>query len=191
VKIEIIDNGSIYISKLHHLLAGREIHKAPGKNSLIVHPANGSVILSGGGGIPIVGNEGVFQSQMDLIKNTEIPLIGICLGAELIAYTYGVKLNYSKHRTKGLVKIYPVKQHSIFAGISEYTVYENHKWAIPYLPDDFEILAMSERGIEVFRHKKKPLFGLQFHPELIDGDNCGAQIFNNILGLAEFVEKAK
>lgn len=44
--------------------------------------------------------------------------------------------------------------------------FESHRWAVTNMHKDFEVLAESNTGIEVIKHKSKPIFATQFHPEV-------------------------
>ncbi|MFA5312508.1 MAG: gamma-glutamyl-gamma-aminobutyrate hydrolase family protein, partial [Methanomassiliicoccales archaeon] len=53
------------------------------------------------------------------------------------------------------------------------------------LPDEFEILAHSENcRIEAIRHRTRPIYGLQFHPE-VENTEHGYDIFKNFLKVVE------
>jgi GMP synthase-like glutamine amidotransferase len=49
------------------------------------------------------------------------------------------------------------------------------------LADELEAWCASSEGIEVFKHKTKPLYGLQFHPERRAEKNDGARMFFTII----------
>ena len=62
------------------------------------------------------------------------------------------------------------------------SVYESHCFRIKQLPDEFIVLGRTEHAIEFFKHKEKPLYGLQFHPEAFVDTTEGDELFMSILG---------
>ena len=171
MKTLIIDNGSSYINKLKRLLQAKVVKW----NQLYKVNFNGYglIVLSGGHKLPVMWHGPEFANEIRIIKKIRKPIIGICLGSELIAHAYGAKLfklNRREHRT---IKIIQNKQ--IFR------VFESHRWAIKQLPKNFIALARSKDGIEIFRHKSRPIFGIQFHPEVLLTKTDGRKLLTNIL----------
>ena len=60
------------------------------------------IILSGSSHFPIFGNEQLYKNEINLIRNTNKHLIGICLGFELICFAYGAKLHELENKEKGM-----------------------------------------------------------------------------------------
>jgi len=58
-------------------------------------------------------------------------------------------------------------------------VYENHNWSVQKLKRPLRALARSEYGIEILKHSRKPIYGLQFHPE--KSSKNGAALLTAIL----------
>ena len=64
-------------------------------------------------------------------------------------------------------------------------VWLSHNDEVTKLPEDFEILASSENcKVQAMKHKSKPLFGLQFHPE-VEHTEFGETIFKNFVKICE------
>src|SRR6185369_3924313 len=111
----------------------------------------------------------------------DIPIIGICLGFELIAHLLGAKLSKLPVRRINNIKIFPVQKDVILEGMASPRVYQGHVWRVTDLPPELICLAASKDGIEIVKHKKKPIYGLQFHPEKDRHNNDGPAIFHNIV----------
>jgi gamma-glutamyl-gamma-aminobutyrate hydrolase PuuD len=60
-------------------------------------------------------------------------------------------------------------------------VFEAHHWAITDLGKYLKGLAKSRTGYEIIKHKTKNIFGLQFHPEMLDNESAGDEIFRRII----------
>jgi GMP synthase (glutamine-hydrolysing) len=110
----------------------------------------------------------------------EIPVLGICYGAEIIALTFGGSL----HRTdlvQGFKRINVEKPTKLLEK-SHCNVYESHSYAISHLPEDFICVASSDISKhEIICHKSKNIFGTQFHPE--KSGECGIELIRNFVSL--------
>lgn len=178
MKVLIIDNHTKHIKKLRDLLRGntitvrkREVISLGGLEKFDL------VILSGGSHVcPIKNHHKEYKKEIDFLKKTDKPVIGICLGFEIIAVAFGSSLKELGAREKGICKI-KFKNKKV-------EVYESHRFGISKTSDSLEVLAVSEDGPEAVKHKKKPIYGLQFHPEMFvqetDGDEIFAKIINEL-----------
>ncbi len=183
-KVLIVDNGTKYLTRLKEMLADFATDVLSYEKLDVSELADYDlVILSGGHDNSIVGHEEEFSKELDFIKNTDKPFIGICLGFELIAYAYGAILKIMTQREKSLLSIKVIEKDLIFDGREEYLVYENHKWAVDKLPNDFKGLAKSEDGFEIIKHKSRPIYGFQFHPEIYTENSNGDELFLNTVKL--------
>ncbi len=139
------------------------------------------IILSGGSGLAVTKNLEKFEDEFELVRNARIPLIGICLGFEIIVTAFGGELQYREEEVNSLEKITVIKDHPMFADRKVFTGKEAHWYYIESLPDTLEPLAGSIHGIEVFAHKERPIYGFQFHPENQLVPNDGEEIFKNLI----------
>lgn len=138
------------------------------------------VILSGSHDYTAVWNGDIFKNEISIIRHHKGPLIGICLGHQLIAHTYGSHVHQLSKKARGLKMIEPTIETDLLDGINEAKVFESHNWSIKKINDPLIELATSDSGIEILKHKNKPTYGMQFHPEALDtGD--GQLIFKRIL----------
>jgi GMP synthase (glutamine-hydrolysing) len=177
MKVLIIDNGTNHLRKLKDLLAGNELEIRP---LFQKYPPSGNydlIILSGGSQVAIVNAPEIFKEEINLVKYSTKPIIGICEGCEIIAYTFDSKLVLNESRAKGIKRIDIIeKEYFDFKGPIE--VYEAHQWAIKELGKDLIGIAKSGYGWEVIKHKDKPIYGFQFHPEMLVNETLGNTIFN-------------
>lgn len=128
---------------------------------------------------------------LDLIKTApaNLPILGICLGQQSIGQAFGGKVIRAKEIMHG--KISPIHHDGtgLFEGIANpFNATRYHSLAVERetLPDDLHVDAWTEDGeIMGLRHKERPIFGLQFHPESIASENGHALIdrFLKIAGL--------
>jgi GMP synthase (glutamine-hydrolysing) len=94
------------------------------------------------------------------------PLLGICYGAEIIALTLGGSIRRMPGRIVGQIKITPDAPNALTNGKASISAYESHGFCVARLPAKFEGLAGSQHcEYEIFAHRKKRIYGTQFHPE--------------------------
>jgi GMP synthase-like glutamine amidotransferase len=128
-----------------------------------------------------MGNEAIFQDEIHLIQKRLKPLIGICLGYELIVRAYSGELIQLPIKEKGVIPLTNIVNSPIFYELPNFNVYESHRWVAKRLPDSLVGLAKSNDGYEVVQHVSKPHMGFQFHPEMCIDRTCGNDIFLNAI----------
>ena len=125
-------------------------------------------------------------NSVEIIKHfaEKIPILGVCLGHQCIAFAYGGKIIKAKEIYHGKSsKIYHNNE-GVFRNLPDpFTAVRYHSLAIEKksLPKDFEITATTKNNIIMgIKHKKLDLEGVQFHPESIKTE-CGKQLIKNFL----------
>jgi GMP synthase (glutamine-hydrolysing) len=179
MKTYVIDNGSTYISELMTSLKERKAVLIS-YDSLDHTKINDQdlVILSGGHGFPVLWHDEEYKNEINIIKHHRGPIIGICLGFELISHVFGSHLHQLKERRKGAITISPAIKNSIVTEDRDFSVFVNHNWSVEKLQKPLVALAYSSDGVEVMRHTSRPIYGMQFHPEVNIGN--GNVILENI-----------
>lgn len=146
----------------------------PGPKGLIgVDPENYSRIILTGSETSIMQSANWISRQIDLINKAvdkNIPLLGICFGHQLIARALGFS-NYTRRATNsefGWFRIHTVAQDELFTGIeSPFYQFLTHFDEIIGPPPGFSRVARSAScDIQGLRVKGKPVWGVQFHPEI-------------------------
>lgn len=101
----------------------------------------------------------------------QIPILGVCLGHQCIGYAYGGKIVPAKYLMHGKTSMIKHDGQGIFKGIKnpfEATRYHSLVIDRKAMPRCLEVIATSDdQEIMGVRHKKFPLWGVQFHPESI------------------------
>lgn len=140
------------------------------------------VVLSGSSIFSATENPENFSNEIKIIKEAKTPIVGICLGCELISYVYGAVLKRLPEREHGITKIKTLKNNFVHEG-DEFSAYEAHEWAIKKLSNKLMGFAKSKDGYEIIKVKDKKIYGLQFHPEMLRGKIGGYEIFLRIVNL--------
>jgi len=181
-KIIILDFGSQYTQliarRVRELNVFCEIH--PFNHPIEFDPSLKGVILSGS---PF----SVLQENAPLPvfdwKRSQVPVLGVCYGAQLIAHQSGGNVQRSTHREYGRAHLSTIQHSSpLFENITDGSqVWMSHGDTITDLSPDFRIIA-GTRDIPVaaYAHGKLPVFGLQFHPEVYHSTE-GKQLLENFL----------
>jgi GMP synthase (glutamine-hydrolysing) len=129
----------------------------------------------------------VFQPEMDLVKETNLPFLGICFGHQLIGAAYGSQVVDLGHNVRAFKEVKLIGSDPILEGLpGSIRVSESHRQALTRVPEGFRHLAESATSqVEAIRHQKRPLYGVQFHPERSDEKHPhGRMILQNFLKLA-------
>jgi len=182
MRVALINNGTLAPERLRMLLSGNEVIEFPLEDAGAVRGENYDlIVLSGSSRFPIAYNLEILSEELSLIQTATIPLLGICFGAELLAVAHGGTLKDSGHKTKGVTTIRALSDDPLFGGQQSFEVFEAHRWAIDTVPDSLEILAYSDMGPEIIRHRSKPHYGFQFHPEKMCDETYGDELFRSFL----------
>lgn len=100
-----------------------------------------------------------------------IPILGVCLGHQLIGHTFGAKVGKGQRPMHGKISLINNYNTGVLQGLPlEFEVTRYHSLVVsedPW-PDCLRIDARAEDGaIMAISHKKFPVFGVQFHPEAV------------------------
>ena len=116
------------------------------------------------------------------ILNMDIPVLGLCYGHQLIAFLSRGKVKQGIKREYGITHVIITKPVGVLEGLEhKEKVWMSHGDTVFTMPAEFEVLAHTENcPVAAFRHKEKPIYGLQWHPEVIHTEN-GALMLRNFI----------
>jgi GMP synthase (glutamine-hydrolysing) len=163
-----------------------------------------AVVISGHSTLIDDYDPGTLAPLLEVIREGSAPLLGLCGGHQLIGLAFGEtpapmgRLRPGEDDphpdlAPGMRKewgAYPVRVSAsdpLFAGLGDAVVVEQrHFWELKHVPDGFVPIATSEAcRIQAIRHETRPLYGVQFHPELYSEHHPdGRTILANFFGLA-------
>ena len=126
---------------------------------------------------------------LDVIRffDAQIPMLGVCLGHQSIAVAFGGRLIQCEP-VHGMASQITHDSQGVFLNCPKVmTVGRYHSLAIDprKLPDELIVTASDENGLIMgVRHRSRPIFGVQFHPESILSSE-GEQIIENFTVITE------
>jgi anthranilate synthase component 2 len=126
--------------------------------------------------------------SVDVIKNVQKPILGVCLGHQSIAYAFGGEIIRAKNLMHGKTSnIHITIKDDIYKNIpNEFRVTRYHSLVVnpKNLPNNLIVTSFSKDDNEIMslRVKDRPIYGVQFHPESIMSE-YGKDIIKNFLEL--------
>lgn len=97
------------------------------------------------------------------LSGFERPVLGISSGMRALAAAFGGGAGPCCEI--GMIDVRVVAPDPLVAGRETFSAYELHECAVR-TPEGFMPLAVSDRCVQVIRHRSLPLYGIQFHPEV-------------------------
>jgi GMP synthase (glutamine-hydrolysing) len=131
---------------------------------------------------------------LEVIKNARQPILGVCGGHQQMALAFGATVDLMARlepgagyegakRERGYFPVETTRQ-GIFKNLSKVIdVWHSHFDEVKSLPKGFRRTATNQTcQIQAMEHSSRPLFGVQFHPELFDDDHPdGRSVIENFL----------
>jgi GMP synthase-like glutamine amidotransferase len=147
---------------------------------------------------------------LEVVRATSIPTLGICGGQQIIAKAHGGKVARMRRLRSGetdpnpkyqpgwfkewcFMPVKVLRRDPLFDGLGDAPVVrEYHGFEVKQLPAEFDVLASSDEcRIQTIKHKTKPVYGTQFHPEHFDAKHPdGERIVANFFAIAGLRPKA-
>lgn len=155
-------------------------------NSVDVEDVGGQgakgIIIGGGPSIEESGN------SLAIIERYvgELPILGICLGHQLLASVFGGDVKTAEVGGYAEEEISVEREDGILKGMFPgFSAWVSHRDEVATLPEGFVRLAYSKTcSIEAMANEERNLYGVQFHPE-VEHTPRGKEIFKNFLEVCE------
>lgn len=142
-----------------------------------------NIVISPGPGHPSVPRD--FGVSADLIRYADLPLLGVCLGHQGIVVDEGGTVAAAPTPRHGYIERIHHTGTELFAELpQDFSVVRYHSLAaaVP-LPDSLEATAWAPDGVVMaLRHRTKPRWGVQFHPESVASEH-GTTLLRNFADL--------
>lgn len=184
-KILILDFGSQYTQLIARAVREANVYCEiiPYHKKFEIDESLKGVILSGS---PFSVNEENAPAADVAAFIRQLPVLGVCYGAQLTAKNFGGRVDKSNKREYGRAKLLKKKDDVLLQNVTDHSqVWMSHSDSITELPAGFELLATTDSiPVAAFKRSEsvdtKPLYGLQFHPEVYHSTE-GKKIIHNFL----------
>ncbi|MBN2208504.1 MAG: glutamine-hydrolyzing GMP synthase [Candidatus Coatesbacteria bacterium] len=186
-RVVVLDFGSQYTQ-----LIARRVRESRVFSEILPFSADASRVLSNGvKGIILSGGPSNISSDEALLPDMRIldapvPILGICYGMQLLCSHFGGRVSRALRREYGGAQLSILQKDGLFKGVpdgggSEMKVWMSHGDRVESLGPHFEPIAETANSpCAAIRHTGKPIFGVQFHPEVAHTPE-GQSILRNFL----------
>lgn len=167
--LAVLDFGSQYA----HLIAKRIRHLGvyteifPPSASVDQLKAAKGIILSGGPASVFADDVPAFNRE---ILHLPLPILGLCYGHQLLAQHFGGQVTNTGQGEFGKARLQLLTESPLWQDVpQESQVWMSHQDSVTKLPPDFRVIGETVSGsLAALEHLERPIYTLQFHPEVTD-----------------------
>ena len=171
-RILVIDNYDSFVYNIVQYLAQLGAEVVVRRNDEVtVDDLDGfdGVLISPGPGIP--EDAGVSMAVVSAAADTELPVLGVCLGHQAIGVAFGAVVDRAPELLHGKTSDVLHGGDGVLTGLpTPFTATRYHSLTVreDTLPDELEVTARTASGgVMAVRHRSLPIEGVQFHPESV------------------------
>jgi GMP synthase (glutamine-hydrolysing) len=182
-KILVLDFGSQYAQLIARRVREQQVYCEIARHNItakrVREIAPKGLILSGGPSS--VYAPGAPKCDPELFQ-LGIPVLGICYGLQVICQTLGGKVESAPAREYGRAQCQTIGTSELFDSVpAHFQVWMSHGDQVTQVCDDFQTLAATHTcPLAALKHRRLPIWGLQFHPE-VTHTPLGSKILENFL----------
>ncbi len=183
MRVPVIDNGGQWTHREYRVLRDLGVESLILPNTTPREDLVADGVVLSGGALSLEGSASPLGVVGSYLEDPTLPVLAICLGHEYLGRHFGGRVGRSTSPEFGRVALTVDRpDHPLFEGIPrEIHVWASHNDEVTELPRDFERLAHSPGcAVEAMAHRQRPVFGVQFHPE-VEHTEHGVRIFENFL----------
>ncbi len=183
MRVYVIDNGGQWTHREWRVLKylGVETKMVPNTTPFDELGEVDALVLSGGAprvalDVERMGRNGEYLDRADF------PVLGICAGMQFMCGKFGGRTDPARVPEFGKTTLHVDDEDDLFVGLPrQFTVWESHNDEVSLVPPSFDVLAHSDNcPVEAVKMRSRPIYGLQFHPE-VEHTEHGYDIFRNFL----------
>ncbi len=183
MKIYVIDNGGQWTHREWRVLKYLKVETKIVPNTTPfeeITDLDGLVLSGGAPSIACEGNR--MGNNGEYLDRAEYPILGICAGHQFMCQHFGSELGPADMPEFGEVKLHVEDHSDLFAGMpDDFTVWGSHNDEVKSVPKGFKLTASSPScKVEAVSCLTRPLFGVQYHPE-VENSEFGPELFQNFI----------
>ncbi len=181
--VAILDFGSQYTKVIARRVREQQVYSeimAPGTSAAELAGEHIEAIILSGGPASVFGDQ---APNLDpAILELDKPILGICYGLHTLLHITGGRIISQGTREYGPAQLVLQEKDGLFQGLPEcIPVWMSHGDRVEDVSEQWEVLGRSDNGmIAAVRHRERPYFGIQFHPE-VQHTPDGGRILSNFL----------
>jgi GMP synthase (glutamine-hydrolysing) len=186
MKVKVIDLGGQWTHRIWRRVRDSGFEAQIIQHTTPLHALDADALILSGGAIRIgLGEAEKVGACREYLDKFEGPILGICAGHQLMALHFGGETKPAKVPEFGRVELVVDESDELFQGLPKrFIVWASHNDEVTKAPG-FKILAHSKDvANHAMKHKKKPIYGTLFHPE-VEHTEYGEEIINNFLSIAK------
>ncbi len=186
MKVYVIDNGGQWTHREWRVLRdlGIETKIVSNDTPLSSFKDVDAIVLSGGAPSIFYEKEKL-GLQENYLDELDIPILGICVGAQLIAEHFNGKCGPAKYPEYGKTEVIIDNHDELFDGVPDkIIVWESHNDEIKDTGILISLAHSKNCRHQAVKHPSKPIYGVQFHPE-VEHTEYGEKMFQNFLSIVK------
>jgi GMP synthase (glutamine-hydrolysing) len=185
MKVYVIDNGGQWTHREWRVLRDLKVDtKIVPNTTPFEEISDANAIVLSGGAPSVATDASLMGNNGEYLDKAEFPILGICAGMQFLSEHFGGELGPGTVPEFGKVELKVLAHEDLFRDLpSEFNVWASHNDEVKVMPKGFETTAYSPScKVEAVRSLKRPIYGVQFHPEVEHTEN-GTKIFQNFLDI--------
>ncbi len=187
MRVYVIDNGGQWTHREWRVLKYLQVEtRIVPNNTPFEKLAEVNALVLSGGAPDVASEAGRMGNNGEYLDKADFPILGICAGMHFMATHFGGTTGPAIRAEFGRTHLYVDEPDHLFSGLpKDFDVWESHNDEVKIVPEGFKVLARSDTClVEAMRSLKRPLYALQFHPE-VENTDFGMDIFRNFLKVVE------
>lgn len=186
MRILVVDNGGQWTHREWRVLKYLDVDSEIIPNTTPLGSINADGLVLSGGAPRISTEAAMLGSIGEYLDSSGLPILGICVSHQFMGMHFGGSVGPGETPEFGKTEIEVLDQGTILKGLPKrLTVWESHNDEVKVLPKGFRLLARSEScKVQAMEHEERPLYGVQFHPE-VEHTQFGYEVFKNFISVCK------
>lgn len=185
MKIPVVDNGGQWTHREWRVLRDLDVESDIVANTEDLSKRAIDGLVLSGGALSMESSDQPLGTVAEWIDRVEAPILGICVGHQFLARHFGGAISRNQGPEFGRIRVeVDAPDHPLFRSHPRsFNAWASHNDRVERLPPGWTGLAHSEAcPIEAMAHPSRPIFGIQFHPE-VEHTEGGREIFQRFVDL--------